>query len=197
MLNNINQTSFKAKFITPATIKELHYRKESQDKVVSLIELKAKSFKDRQALSNVDSLWGKGETFACNIAHDANEDNFIGGNSQYFALTTQRRQFEEPVSDKILGIAEVLREKDDLIQLKYLQTDPEHTHFSYYKIYSGIGTSILNAIKALFPEDSIILNTVDSARGFYKDNGFVELDKLSNVLMFKRTKSASWPKLEE
>lgn len=190
-----NNISFKANFISSANIKQLYKTKSVQDKAVSFIELKAKSFKDRKALSAIDSLWGEGDTFASSIARDADDDIIFGGkNGRYFALTTQRKQLDEPVADKVLGVAEVRREKENLIQLKYLQAHPDNTCFSYYKVYSGIGTAILNALKNLFPNDSILLNTVESARNFYKYNGFVELDKVSNVMMFKRSTLASLPK---
>ncbi len=190
-----NNISFKAKFISPATIKRHYCTKSPQEKVVSFIEFNSRSLKDRKALSAVDALWGEGDTFASSIARDIDDDIIFSlKNGRYFALTTQRKQLDEPVADKVLGVAEVRREKENLIQLKYLQAHPDNTCFSYYKVYSGIGTAILDALKSLFPNDDIILSSVESAKEFYKFNGFEELDKSSNVLKFKRSASTNLPK---
>lgn len=191
MSNNI---SFKAQFISPATIKQLYQIKGMQDKAVSFVELEARNINDRKAMQAVDRLWGEGDTFVAGMVGDVDYETLWGGRiHRYFALTSQLRDFDKVVADKVLGMAEIVRNSDNLINLKYLQAHPDNLYYSFAKLYSGIGTAILNSIKLHFPTDDIILNTVESAREFYKMNGFKEFDK-GNILMFKHSATEDLPK---
>lgn len=191
MSNNI---SFRAEFIKPETIKRCYQYKPSKDLTASFVELKSNSSADRSALRGVCSLWGEGETFASSILNHFEDGVFWKTtNKKYYALTMQRRQLETPAAKKILGVAEIIQ-GDNRIKLKFLQADPANNMHSSNPKFRGIGTAILNALKAIFPNYDIILNTAESAREFYKANGFEEIPKSLDGMIFRHSKEADLPK---
>lgn len=191
MRNNI---SFRAEFIKPETIKRCYQYKPAKDLAASFVELKTNSSADRSALRGVCSLWGEGETFASSILDNFEDSVFWREtNKKYYALTLQKQHLETPNAKKFLGIAEIIQGANR-IKLKFLQADPANNMHSSNPKFRGIGTAILNALKAIFPNYDIILNTAESARDFYKFNGFEELGKSGDEMIFRHSKEADLPK---
>lgn len=184
-----NNISFRANFINPGKIKKTSTCK---DIPASFVELKSKCYNDRMSLKGVVSLWGEGDTFAAGILDDLESSTYdYSTNKRYFALTLQRKQMDELIPKKILGLAEIIQGKGR-IKIKYLQTDPQNNIHSSKRKFRGIGTAIIDSLKALFPQDEIILQTAESAREFYKFNGFEELGEYE--MIFRHSKEADLPK---
>lgn len=191
MSNNI---SFKAEFIRPSVIKRCYQNKPAKDLTASFVELKPGDYADREALREISSLWGEGETFASSILYDFEDSVFWREiNKKYYALTLQKQKLEQPNAKKILGVAQIIQ-GINRIKLNYLQADPQNNMHSANPKYRGIGTSILDALKAIFPNFDIVLNTAESAREFYKANGFKELSKTLDEMIFRHSKEADLPK---
>lgn len=185
-----NNISFRANFINPGKIKKTSTCK---DIPASFVELKSKCYNDRMSLKGVVSLWGEGDTFAAGILDDLESSTYdYSTNKRYFALTLQRKQMDELIPKKILGLAEIIQGKGR-IKLKYLQADPKHNMHSAKRKFTGIGTAILNTLKSLFPQHDIVLQTAESARDFYIANGFEEIGK-ENEMIFRHSKEADLPK---
>lgn len=189
-----NNISFKAKFISSATIKQAYHSKNLQDKFVSFIELKNTEGADRTAIKELEKNWGDRKGFVEQIAQHVEADYFWKNNDRrYFALTLQREQLDQPIADKILGIAEIENKNKKNIGLTYLQVHPDNRFSSSDRTYYCVGTAMLNSLKKLFPQKNISLVTTEFARKFYRKNGFLSIGRGSKMI-FKHSTTRDLPK---
>ncbi len=180
-----NNITFKAKFINPVSINRCSMRTTPKSVTASFVELSSSSKADRNALRSVNYEWGDRETFASVILSDF-EGRIFGldyKNAQYYALTLQKRDLDNPIAEKILGLAEIVTGEHG-IKLKYLQADPQNNMHSSNAKYRGVGTAILDSIKTLFPNSDIEVQSTTSAESFYKFNGFKKFGPI-NKYIFK------------
>lgn len=178
-----NNISFKANFIAPAMIKQHRFFRKFQDKEASFIELKNAESADRMALQELEKIWGDGKGFVEQMARHIRADYFWKYNKRrYFALTLQQEQFEKPITNKILGVAEVENRNSNNIFLNYLQIHPDNRFSSCCRTYYKIGTAMINSLKDLFPQKNISLITTQFARKFYIKNGFKSVGKGSKMI---------------
>ncbi len=181
----INPISFKANYIKPSTIK---CSSTNKDITTSFVELDPLFYADRRAVTAVDYAWSNTETFAHHILCEMEGCLWNTGAQRFFALTTQKRSFDKLIPNKILGLAEIIGGNLEQIKIKFLQVDPETNMQANNHKYTGVGRAILDAIKAIFPNQNIILESVNSERiiEFYERNGFQRIRKGGTNMIFRR-----------
>ncbi len=150
------------------------------EKKAAFVELSPKSKADAAVLATTSVIWGGHLSLAKDILDDFNKsksDILLGKKDvNYYALTTQMRNFNCLNPFKIKGLVEVASyyhiPSSEFIT--YIQTVP--------KIFRGnlglIGKGMLDCLKELFETKDLELSASRSAVDFYMRNGF---ELLSNV----------------
>ena len=183
--------SFGAKSLSKENIFKYNKNLNSYNQAnVSFVEINPKNSNDYTAVSEAVKSW-QNETYGTNIMHTVKElkkDYVKGENHKIYALTSQKDNLQKLNSDMILGLVQIELEENKTPYLSYLQTNPDYTEqyaFYFERIYKGVGTAILNALKKLY--NSILLKA--SNRGldyFYTKNDFHLVDKLGNKYLWKK-----------
>ncbi len=177
----LSPISFKAKYISRHQIKQ---RNNNNSINVNMVQIDPMSEKDIQSIRTVNSIWENGCTYADDILDDLYE--YVETNlphKVFFALTTQKKDFQELIPEKILGLGEVLTEPNsDKIKFKRLQTTPKEEYQNPKRSLTGIGKALLSGIKTMFPVN-IILESDKDAKGFYLKNGFEFIGKKKSLSM--------------
>lgn len=182
----MNQVSFKGTFINPINIKKLEGTKY-KNFPASFVELDPANLNDVKALENVHKNWN--QSFSSIIYNSAFCSSVVPDKSRHFyALTSQKENFEYMNSDKILGVVE-FRNDSKYNRIEYLQVNPNYITgksknfisklFASKNIkneklspFTRIGSAILDSLKQL-TDKSIDLYSMPEAKGFYWKNGFV------------------------
>ena len=156
----------------------------------SFIRLNPESTADYYAINNVadnytriiteENLLNDGKkvkNYAKDIQSDFEEiykNSHQAQNDYFYALTTQTDRFEHIDYSKVIGVAEVWNcpEISDFLDIRYLQVSPSTNHDVANREYRNIGTTILNALKSLFPLRNIYVIADKNVRDFYTKNGF-------------------------
>ena len=175
--------NFQAKLIEQTQAKKLVYpEKDYQSVNLSFVEIEPANKRDINALREVAENWDCA-TFATDIyttARALSRKSLDSESYKIYALSSQRQNFDQLISDDILGIAEFKKDGANTGNLNFLQVDPDLI-MSYDKPrYKYIGTGILNSLKSLYSK-AITLTSVYSAALFYEKNGF-KLIKPENLL---------------
>lgn len=168
-------------------VKKYDDKRNLCDYRVAFVELNPDNMSDMKALRDIADEWDFGETFAKNIYNEARGVIRYWGEKpvkRFFALVHSCVNPMNLNSDNIIGVTEI-HDKIDEVEIKYLQAEPPYTEYQMEPIFKGIGTAIINSIKALIPNKNIVLRSVDSAKKFYRKNGFVSMRK-ENWMIFKR-----------
>ena len=181
---NVN---FKANRVLQTTIKEMVENKSPANKKVTFIEFDPFVADDINCLFNTAVDWRESK-FALSVYQDA----YMDGNwsekdeivKKYYALTEQMSNFKQPKHNKILGLIETEQISKTLEFIHYLQVNPAFMWETLKSKYKHIGSSILDAIKKLYPTKKILLEPEDGTEPFYIKNGFEKLED-SSKMMFK------------
>lgn len=164
------EISFKAKYVDTATIKQLSSKtKKYVSKKASFVQMSPESVKDIEALKDINKSWDAG--FIKSIFNNIYRYSPKTG---LYALTTQSKNLEELIPEKVLGIALGGMEGKKTFYLDYLQVNPRYINTGTYdKKYSHIGSAILRCIKKFPNISNIKCVTVPFAFEFYIKNGFM------------------------
>ncbi|MCM1266099.1 MAG: GNAT family N-acetyltransferase [Candidatus Gastranaerophilales bacterium] len=171
--------NFTANFINSTHITKFENNKITPCKV-SFVELDTNCNKDMDALEKIAIKWGN-DTYSALIYENSLidfsecDDNSITNHT--YVLTTQNSDFDKIDYKKILGAA-LFKETDNNNKLELLQTNPTYISKNNPKSkYKGIGTSILDSLKALSEGKAIECFSAEDAITFYQNNGFVHNDE--------------------
>ena len=173
--NNSNNLAFKARFLQNIPVLKFNYKTKNYDKVLSsFVEFDPKNIDDAKALSEVVNYW-ENDKYACCIL---NGFEYCTKNLdkcekyKIFALTSQKNNYDKLISDELLGLAQV---KPDYI---------EQYNILGNRIYKGIGSGILSALKKIY--NSISLRASSSGLdSFYKKNNFDLMSKSERKYLWK------------
>ncbi len=175
--------NFKANYINSTTVQKKDFNNQYKDYKVAFVEFSPHEAKDVLALRDTAREWKDGDQFAKEIYRDIQEeyyakDYYQDSKYRFFGITRQLDGLENPISDLILGIAEVGKKSDIRDELYYFQVDPSNNMFSEEKMFKGIGSAVLNSIKNLYAQSEIILKPVsdDAVVSFYKKHNFKPLE---------------------
>lgn len=162
--------SFKANYICNSQVS-----KNSKPCSLSFVQIDTKNTSDIIALKELGYMYGK-NTYFSDIFDNANLDYLYGFNSkykQYYALTTQTKDFNKLDSEQILGLVQV--EPDEHYnEIKYLQVLPTQNYSNPEREYKNIGSSIIDTVTKIYPNKKLMLYSTDAALNFYKKIGFVQ-----------------------
>lgn len=180
----INQLAFKASYIGTAKIQR---RENTGEKftpyTTSFVKLDPYSSNDFETVRDVNLKWNYGKTFASYIYEHMDLEEHNPYYKDFYALTTQNKDFDKLYSKQILGLAQVRRTRMGII-LEYLIARPDDNMHSKERNFKRIGTAIIECLKSIYNHKDISVESVDSAVEFYKANGF-EVKK-GNILQLKR-----------
>lgn len=174
--------NFRAKFHSIEYIQNLTPQNQWVRKAASFVELTPDSDRDVSSLRETAYLWNAEfperqvyyNTFATDMMRDIYFDKYTKM-YRFFALTNQFQNFENLDSDKILGLVQIKEKSPKLNEIVYLQTEPQNMHGEARQKYKYIGSTIIDALRNLFPFRDIELNPIDSSYQFYKKYGFKDL----------------------
>ena len=162
--------SFKANYICDSQVK-----RNNKPCSLSFVQIDTKNMSDIIALKELDYMWGR-KTYFSDISDNASLDNVYGLNSkfkQYYALTTQTKDFNKLDSEQILGLVQV--EPDvHYNEINYLQVLPTQNYSNPEREYKNIGSSIIDTVTKIYPNKKLMLYSTDAALNFYKKIGFVQ-----------------------
>lgn len=179
--------SFKANYINSANIKDSFRDKNQTNCKVSFVEVHPQSEQDVKTMREVTLNWGR-DSYATNILEHFLYSHFCGDDldeNRFFALTTQKNNFEKLSTDDVLALALVGKESKKRVDLKYLQVDPENNYFSSERRYEGVGRGILHSICNFFENKDIFLQSAKTACEFYRLQGFEQI-KDTTFFVLKR-----------
>ena len=96
-----------------------------------------------------------------------------------YAVTTQKDKFNMLKPNRILGFAEMRKDKNfpKYDWLYHLQVKPEAINVNNpnpQKEYKHVGTSILNSLKKVYKNIFLYSEDSPNIEKFYRDNGFIE-----------------------
>lgn len=177
--------SFGAKYIKPAYVQKISFDDGVPRCIkVSCIELSSENSADVDAAFDVSEIWDTDEGYPERIALSMQTvPNKIGAKDRYFALTTQKNNFETPDPDKILAISYITT-RDNETEVEYLQVRPSKiTDYNKPYTYQKVGTAMLDLFKKLFFDKKIVLWSRPTAVDFYLKNGFTVEDELDPTRM--------------
>lgn len=189
MIHSINSINFNGTYVSKHQIKKINDDGSLTNKRVALVRLDANSDNDANTLSSVNASWMNGYTFADKINDDLMDYVETEGFQRTFlALTTQKKNFRSLVSEKVVGLAELIHSSGapDEVKIKYIQVNPKQTANVPNRTLKEIGTAILDGIKSLYPTKDLALHAGDDGLvAFYKKNGFI-LESDGCSMLFKR-----------
>lgn len=181
--------TFQGNFKSSVIIKKIGNSSNWIDKKCTFVELDPKLYEDREMLHQIRSRWCDdipGGTYAVEIdnsftncylqAIEHGEDILDlpakESPDRFFALTTQKQDFETLNPDMVLGLSKTKKETPNKIQLDFLQVDPDNYHNARYRTYKQIGTALVEALKTIFKGNRIELFADFDAIPFYEKLGF-------------------------
>ena len=173
MTNNI---SFKAQFIKPVYIKRV-IDKDKSKCLASFVELNHANINDVKAIEFLHKEWGDKAKYLKNIYHNI-YNNFKTRTenpaSKIYALTTQISDLEKLNPNSIQGVVEIIPTPNKDLFISYIQVNPENTYKSEDRIYSKVGTEIIDTLKKLFPRKKLSTISGNISQSFYEKNNFIE-----------------------
>ncbi len=180
--------NFKAHLIDSTQIKE-KYNEKYIDKKVNLIELNPQNKKDMFTLKEIGADWNYGYSLAKEIHTDALNMIYSPKKTtsipKFYALTKQMKDFKTPKINDILALAEIEEKSKKVVEIVFLQVNPEYNYYSYTPDFKKIGTGFLNSLKKIFEGKTLTLQAAFDAVKFYLKNGFNYIDKNSLTMYFE------------
>ncbi len=175
--------NFKANYINSTIVQMKDINNKYNDYKVAFVEFSPHKAKDVLALRDTAREWEDGDQFAKEIFRDIQEEHFAKDYYQdskyrFFGITRQLNSLDNPISDLILGLAEVGKKSDNRAELYFFQVDPSNNMFAEETRFKGIGSAVLNSLKNLYAQREIILKSVpdEAVVSFYKKHDFKPLE---------------------
>ena len=175
------QISFQAKYISTIKVeKKDESTQEYLPEKVSFIKFDKNNRRDMDALADLYGEW-KTATFIDRLIITGRriQSRFpYYGKTSLYALTTQKKDFDNLNGSEILGLAKVNKTGIRRAYLDIIQVKPDNED------YDKVGTGILNALKEM--NDKITLNSVEGVEKFYVINDFEKTDLSTREYVWTR-----------
>lgn len=172
--------SFKANLIQPVLIERM-----SQSVPASFVELDNASKQDLKTLRQVSRSWDNGKTYAWDVYNFFSCQLEDDEQRRYFAITTQKQSLENLDSNRVLGVAQMMDEKEHYL-LEFLQVDPENNFSAFYRIFKGVGAAMLTVLKTLFNDKDIFLRPANQMVSVFYEKQNFEFLKETRYMRLKR-----------
>ena len=176
MTNNI---SFKAQFVKPVFINRVSGQGNYNKCLASFVKLNPRDINDVKNVELLSKEWGNKASYIKIISQNLFNEYKMQEDSaknKIYALTTQITDLENLNPKDIQGVLEIMPtmfSQEDLY-ISYFEINPKNIHSNPEKIYSKIGTEILDTIKRLFPKKKLLIVAGNDSQKFYEKNGFKE-----------------------
>ena len=173
--------SFTARFVDSTKIKHRLSFFKNEKLETSIIELDKKNPDDMKALHDAAFSWyDNGGRYATNIYHKATDNTYLKDvtKEHYFALTTQKNDFENVKPNKILGLMMFSETSNFDNEINYLEVNPS-TNRSKHLIreYKNVGKALVDYVKRAYKEKSLFVFSDARVIKFYKKQGFFQMYK--------------------
>lgn len=191
MNNQVGNVSFGASFQKFANVERIFKNGNRSLQKVSIVELNPSDRFDLQAIKEVGDTWNT--SISKHLAQCA-ENRYRPVGERYFAVTTQNNNYNKLNSDKILSINNFLDSPNSKTKvLPNMQVDPDKCQYgSFDRKFKGVGSVVLDYLKELSSDATIVLNSLREAIPFYKANKFIVEDVYEpTVLVWNRAIEAS------
>ena len=170
--------SFGAKRINSVDVAKGYSNNNIIKNNVAFVELSPKSKFDLATLAVTSTLWGGHSNSAENLSKNildeftkAKNDILLGKKDvNFYALTTQKRNYKYLNPFQILGLVEVASYYHNVSSefINNIQTAPKF----FRGKFGLIGKGMLNCLKKIFETKDLELESTRSAVDFYTRNGF-------------------------
>lgn len=181
-------TNFGAKFISKAQIQK--YDSEDgkyKNTSASFVEVDPKNEHDVNSVFDAVYYWDH-DSYGLNIAYNL---KWLSGSTKgpqsdkVYAITRQKKDFDKLKSDEIEALAHVF-ETNKRVRLIYLQVNPYLIYTLGRPEYKHVGKSMIDSLKDIYNDRSIILNTSSSAKRFYEKQGFEHCNDGENRMIWNK-----------
>ena len=182
--------NFKARYIHKVTIHKFN-EQEKQGYIpvdTSLVEINPNNKKDVDAVGKAIKNWGYEDEFGYCIYDDLNsirDGCSQGRNNKVYAITLQSNHLRTMDGNKILGLGEVTKESKKIVNIDYLQVEPESTFLRGSKKYINTGRNLVHFFQEKFSKKIITVKSTYRAANFYEKMGFEIFDVKHMVYIFK------------
>ena len=175
-INHINFQAHKMDF-KPRVLKRDDTTGEYRPEEVSMVEIDLMNPKDLEVLDELDDNWyNDNYMFQSNFIHDINSFAIdsakhmksYGKNYKFYAITTQKNDFENLKPEGVLSVCNV-KLMDEMINLRYIQSNPESAYESC-PTYNKCGTALVDGLKHYYK--GIEVYHTEDAAPFYEVNEF-------------------------
>ncbi len=164
-----NQLSFK-----PQVVKRDETTGEYKTEKASMVEIDLKNPNDIKVMKELGEKWDNDylmENMADNAENIANRED-QADNHRFFAVTSQKDNFENLNSDKVLSFCEVHDETYNKAKVEYIQSNAESTTM-YNPKYKRCGSAMLDGLKHYY--NYIYLYSLPCTIQFYLNNEFKQV----------------------
>ena len=166
--------TFRASYISTEQIKTRNRDYTYAPATASIVKLDPNDDKDLMSISDAVKNWHGDSLGACFY-----DSMFLPcSDEEYFALTTQEKDFEKLNPYSILGVASLtLNKADNDVRIDFLQTDPMYIDQGTYKkhpFYKGIGSALIDGIAKRYKDKSLSVFSILGSKSFYEKKGFEE-----------------------
>lgn len=145
-----------------------------------IVELDKNDPDDVKSLHDTSFLWNdEGAKYATNVYHEAVKGYEYDDvdYEHYFALTTQKDNFEKLNPDEVLGLMLFSNSRYDTDEITWFQVRPNtNTGQSWHREYKGVGKAMVDLIKQVNYFKPVHVTSSPEAVEFYKKQGFVTRD---------------------
>ena len=174
-MDKISSINFKAKPINKIAVQK--YSKSQKSFLplkTTFVKLDSESRRDLLVVEYAAAKW-KDAKYIQKIATATHWMNNLP--IDVYALTTQEKNFDKLILNKILGFAEMRPDDNDsrFVMLHYLQVKPEAISSSRAKVknYNNVGSSILSLLKKVYKNISLFSEDIPATHNFYRKNKFI------------------------
>lgn len=180
--------NFTGSFVKNVTISKLVTDGKLKIEDVALVKLDKTDKRDIMTLAKTAYEW---ENIASGYAPNIYCDSIKAKNypdvskEHYFALTTQKDNFEELDTNKILGLSLFFEKQSPNNELAWLQANPSTNHESGKRTYKNIGKAMVNFIKGLFKKP-IYVQADKKAIPFYQKLGFTNNGAVPEQMIYRQ-----------
>ena len=185
----VHNITFGANYIKDASIKKKNWKGFFEPYSVKMLEFNPKSKDDIKAVNDVVWPWGGFRSFSYEIAEnmsDILEGLNRSSSYKFYALTQQKKDFEQLNPKDILSLVQIIDNGKDRIKISFLETNPKYAYASKNSIFKHIGSAMLNAIESMFENRDFYINATDESIPFYEKCGYVKTVENTNEMAKKR-----------
>lgn len=164
--------NFKANLNSIGIVKRLNKDNSYSDLPVSFVELDINSKRDLFAMKKVANNW-MGNIYANDVYERFKvnqERNLENQEERFFALTSQKENFDKLDYKRILGVAEIYLPLGEDAEIEFLQTN--QSFLTECPSIKHIGKVIVDKIKNILANETIALYSTYDAIPFYQKQGF-------------------------